>query len=497
MPFDRCYRAAALALFTESPEARQRHSALPLHPNEQIAVSLLTVLDLLERSLLRDDKFAAAEHLAVVRAEDLQDFDAALAAVDTRWRQPLGIVARVLLRDLDPASHEMRVLQIVDRGERYGRLASRLLQWNGDILEDLEAALTNYLNRAGAPGWARPDRLPMVHARASESVTTCSASGNGVLHVILERHADALTPVLDDWLGSRRDAMLVSKGDSRPLATIAEAARKGSWFHGMPKDMVIGAPLSGRAAQPPSFSALLGLSLDAELVAIADAFDWALFAWPNTMQESVLAFVSRNAVLANDWDSALRRHRRTSERIAAYHGVDALHRVAHGAQFGESDGYGAAAMIAAAEDGLPPWLIVDVSGNGHTWRRHTARLGIGAVATHTRGVPSFVGVYRADDREAYDALWQRLDHDDGIAAATVCGRAKASVVLDAFLAAVDNRGFHHCNALSRRLGWIYTHVHGGGSGEHHAMFHARDAQTTARVFEFASTRRGWYLSGRW
>ena len=158
-----------------------------------------------------------------------------------------------------------------------------------------------------------------------------------------------------------------------------------------------------------------------------------------------------------------------------------------------------AALVAAESDGLPPWIIVEVAQyNGHAWRRHTARLGHGASAVHRMdGWPVFIGVYRADDRAAHDALWQRLDREASIVSATVCGRANANTVLDAFLASTHRRGFHHCNALSRQLGWCYTHVHGGGSGEHHALFHARDPDVTAGVVAFAAKQPGWYLSGRW
>jgi len=233
------------------------------------------------------------------------------------------------------------------------------------------------------------------------------------------------------------------------------------------------------------------------LQTIADTYEWALIKWPNTMQESVVAFVSRDAAIADAWDSSLRRHRCENERISAYRGVDSLQRHARGAQFGESRSYGAAAMIAAVDDEVPPWLIVDIGG-GHTRRPFTARLNIGAFAIHgDNGFPNFVGVYRVDDREACDALWRRLDHDDGIVSATVCGHTKASAVLDAYLAESCASGFHYCNALSRRLGWIYTYVHGGASSEHHAMFHARDPAVTARVVEFAAKQSGWYLSGRW
>lgn len=102
-----------------------------------------------------------------------------------------------------------------------------------------------------------------------------------------------------------------------------------------------------------------------------------------------------------------------------------------------------------------------------------------------------------DDAELARIVWQRLDYDDGIVQATVSGRNTAIRVMDAFVGAADRCGFRACNALSQRLGWIYTHVHGGGLGEHHAMFHAKDPALTNRVVAYAAKQPGWYLSGRW
>lgn len=470
---------------------------------ERHAAALLQLLGILQHCRLEDDEFDVADCLASVDAEDLTRYDAALAAAAiTRWRKPLGIVACVLLRDLDATSHDARVLQIVERGERYGRLSHRLLFWHGDIIDDIEAALARFLSRSAVPGWISPNRLPSHSPRPEFGPTISCVTGDGRLHVVLQLDTDALTAVLDDWLTTFPGAALFGKRGEKRLIRIAQA-RGGEkpvrWFHGLPADFVIGSLLPGRTARLPSFSALRSTSLDTELQQISDTYAWALFKWPDTMQESVLAFVSSDESIADAWTRALQRRGRLQERVAAYRSIQSLQRHAGGAQFGESRDYGAAALVAAANDTAPPWLIVEVGHcSGHAWRRHTARLSVGAVAVHSEsGFPSFVGVYRVDDLDAFQALWQRLDYDDGIASAVVCGLKRPGHVLDVYLASTHCRGFHRCNALSRRLGWIYTHVHGGGCGEHHAMFHARDPATTERVVAFAATQPGWYLSGRW
>lgn len=304
-------RSTALALLTESVDSRLRIPAHALSSAECHAAALLQLLGILQRCRFEDDEFSVADCLASVDAGEMARYDAALAAATiTRWRRPLGIVARVLLRELDTASPDTRVLQIAERSERYGRFAHRLLFWHGDIIDDIEAALASFLTRSAVRGWIHPDRLRLHSPRQGSNTTIPCVIGDGRLHVVLQLDTDALTAVLDDWLTTFPGAKLYGKQSEKRLTRIAQAwqgDKPTRWFHGLPDDLVIGSLLPGRAPRLPSFTALRGTSLDAELQQIGDTYAWSLFKWLNTMQESVLAFVCADESIAEAWTSALQR----------------------------------------------------------------------------------------------------------------------------------------------------------------------------------------------
>lgn len=501
---NRLNNAVALALLTEMPESRLHLPDAEQTPVERHVATLLRLLALIGEVRWEDDEFVGAQAVATIDDAEVARIDAALAAIDLqRWRRPLDRCAQVLLRGVDgPASSDERVLQIAERVERFIRFVNRQLYLRGDIVADLENALIGYLERkSDSPAWKAASRQESVSATMLAPVATRCDGGDGSLCVVLQIDTDALTEPLQAWITQTRGTELFTRQARRPLSTIAKAfedSRGRRAFHGMPEDRVIGTLRQSRQPAMPAFDQLGGMQLDAALQDVVDTYAWAIFSWPNTMQESALAFVTRDASLADAWVSVLRQHNRQHELIASYRNVASLQARAGGAQFGECSGYGEAALIAAASDSAPPWLVVSVQqGSLHGWRRQTARLGIGiAAAQDHRYGTDFVGVYRANDTDAYRMLWQRLDHEDGIVQVAACGHNAAKRVLDAYMGA-DRHDFRTCNALSQRLGWIYTHVHGGGAGEHHAMFHAKDPALTNRVVAYAAKQPGWYLSGRW
>jgi len=497
-------RAVAFALLTEAPAARLRLPDAQLTTTERHAATLLRLLAVLGTVRCEDDDFAIARALAVIDDAELDRIDAALAAIAvTRWRRPLDLCAQTLLRGVEgTASSDERVLQVALRYERYCRLVNRQF-WHDDVIDDLETALAGYLDReSDSPAWSTAARKATMSGAALSGIATRCEGSDGNLCVVLQIDSDRLAEPLQAWIAQARGSELFTPQTRRALTTIAKAFEdsRGRWpFHGMPKDRLVGKLLPDREPSIPAPGQLSRTQLDVALQQLADTYAWAFFSWPNTMQQSALAFTTRDASLADQWISLLRQHSRQRELIASYWNIASLQAHAGGAQFGEYNRYGEVALLAAAEDSVPPWLVVNVQRCSlHGWRRHTARLGVGAVAAHARThYTDFIGVYRADDADAYRALWERLDYGDGIVQAAVCGQNSAEQVLETFIAADYRSDFRLCNALSQRLGWIYTHVHGGGGGEHHAMFHAKDPALTNRVVAYAAKQPGWYLSGRW
>jgi hypothetical protein len=404
-----------------------------------------------------------------------------------------------LLQPLDAVSRDDRVIQLLLQLERYGRLVNRLLFRSGEIVADLEKNLSRYLDgRRDVPDWQREPAFADTVDSVNASDATHFAGRDGDLFVFLVRDSDALAPSVDAWLHAQRRAECFTAHGRRTIQTYPRQNERG-WFHGMPQGLAIGRTLSDREPWIPKLEQLRGTQLDATIIKLAECYSWVLVNWPNTMQESAVAWISSDPTLANEWDGALRRHGCRNELIATYRHLDSLRARAGGAQFGEGDGFGEAALVAAQGEPWAPWLIVGVdASSGHAWRRQTARLSVGAAAAvRTHGWPMFVGVYRADDLDAYRALWRDMDKDSGIVRATVCGRDDPVRVLKSFASVGLRSGFRESNVLSRRHGWVYTHIYGGGADEHHAMFHAQDPAVANRVVEYAATQPNWYLSGRW
>jgi len=491
-------RTVALALLTESSGSRFRCLALcDLSPSERNASALLRLLAVVKEIGFEDDEYAVAHNLADVTPGEVAAFGLALKAIgETRWRRALGIGARALLQPMEATSRDERVVELLLRIERYGGLVRRLLFWTGDIIGDLEKNLACYLDsQHDVPDWRRKsafvESCDIIATSEANHFTGCDGD-------FLLRDSDALAPAVDEWLRAQRRAERFTAHHRKSAQTYPRSRERG-WFHGMPPSLAIGR-LRGECEQwIPTIEELQGMHLDAPLAKLAERYDWVLVKWPNTMQEPAIAWISSDPMLADEWDSTLRRRRGQQELIATYRYLDSLQRHAGGTQFGERGEYGEAALVAAHGDPWPPWLIVEADeSSGHSWRRHTARLTVGVgSATRIHGRPVFVGVYRADNLVAYRALWRDMDKDSGIVRATVCGRDDPAYVLDSFVSLGFQTGFRESNFLSRRHGWAYTHVYGGGAGEHHAMFHAQDPLTTNRVVENAAAQPNWYLSGRW
>ncbi|MCQ4167320.1 hypothetical protein [Tahibacter harae] len=490
-----------LVRLTEAPDARLRR--LPreqLNPAEQHVLALLELIGLLQELYLEDDDLPVAERVAGLSQDQCARFDAALLALELpRERRRLRTVWRALLQGLEGAPLETRVLTVAERCERHIRALSRLAFGDGAGGERLQAQLVAYLDahQAQVPDWPRPGakQAAQSHATAPASTRTFLREGSGDKYLFVFRQNDA-EALLDDWL-REHPAAFYTGGSRRPATTLREARGNSRWFHGMPEGAVLGQLKPGRTARMPSRRDLYGPPVDAVLAALAEDFAWAVFSWPNTMQESPLAWLGSDAVLADAWDRNLRRHARTLALISRYRQLDSLPQLAGGVQFGESHGYGEAALVAAEGEPWLPWLVVNISScTTQVWRRWTHRLQSCAVLPNNCGNALRVA-YRTTDRDAYLALWNDLDYDRGIVEATVCGRDDPLRILQSFNAARHGSAFHTANFLSERHGWAYSHVHGGGLGEHHAMFHAQDTAITRRVTAFAAAQSRWYLSGWW
>lgn len=497
--------ALELARLTETPGARLR-CADPAQWTEveRCVEATLALIALLDDVYFEDDEMIVVERLAAVSAEDCLRYDAALELLDVpRQHHLLRMAWRALFEQVDTEPGDRRLLQLIERHQQHGRALVRLLFWSGDLTEILQQRLGLYLDahRDAISGWPHrshrsmphPPEIPPGAIRRFQRDGT--DGGDKFLFVFRQPEAEAL---IDAWLRDQPDAAFFRGSTRRPVARLADAHKgERDWFHGMPEDAVLGRAKAGRAPRLSGRCSLRGLQLDEALAMLVDDFDWVILPWPNTMQESPLAWLSSDEPLANAFDALMSRHAQSPLLISRYRRFQSLLSLAGGAQFGEHDGYGEAALVAARHEPWRPWLVAEIGGNSrHGWRHWTRRLEPGAVAASPLR-DCILAAYRVTDIDAYYTLWQGLDRDEGIVRATVSGRDDAAQILRSFSAKRFSSGFHAAQSLSQRHGWVYQHVHGGGSSEHHAMFHAQDPLVTQRVVEFAASKPLWYLSGRW
>lgn len=490
--------ANALIRLTEAPDARLRVLAPEqLNPAERHVLATLELIAVLDDAYFEDDELTVAERLAGLSSAQIEQFDAALTALELpRDHRNLRIAWRALLQGLDDQPPDFRILLIAERHERHCRVLVRLLFTADGIGVRLQQRLAGYLDthRAEVPDWPRPGNKPVqVRDVAPASARVFHREGEGGKYLFIFRQADAES-LLDAWL-SEHATEHHTGGLRKSVNRIAEVGKANHWGDQLPEGTLLGRLKPGRTARPPNWQHLCGLQLDEALAALAQDFSWVIFCWPGNYQETPLAWLSTDAALADAWDSNLLRHRRSLPLISRYRQFDTLFSLAGGLQFGEYDNYGAAALVAAESEAWQPWLIASI-GAGHGWRRWTRRLQACAVIPSS-GNDNALLAYRANDHAAYLALWRDLHRGECVAQATVSGRDDPQRVLHSFMAARCSSSFLDANYLSERHGWIYQHVYGGGSDEHQALFHAQDAAVTQRVAAFAATQRNWYLAGRW
>lgn len=499
------HTALELARLTETPGARLR-SVEPAQWSEaeRCVAATTALIALLDDVRFEDDEMAVVERLAAVSDEDCLQYDAALRLLDVpRQHYLLRLVWRALFEGIDTEPGDSRLLQLIERQQRHGRALVRLLFWSGDLTEILQRRLGLYLDahRDAVPGWPHRSHRSMPSPSEIPPSTIRSFKRDGpdggdkFLFVFRQPEAETL---IDAWLRDQPAAEFLRGSTRQTVTRLADARNcERGWFHGMPGDAVLGRAKAGHAPRLRGRCSLRGLQLDDTLSMLAEDFDWVILPWPHTMHESPLAWLSNDESLANAFDSLMSRHAQSCLLISRYRRFQSLLSLASGAQFGERDGYGEAALVAARHEPWQPWLVAEIGDySRHGWRRWTRRLEAGAVAT-SPARDSILAAYRVTDIDAYYTLWQGLDSDEGIVRATVCGRDDAAQILRSFGAARFSSGFHAAQYLSQRHGWVYQHIHGGGSSEHHAMFHAQDVLVTQRVVEFAASKHLWYLSGHW
>lgn len=488
-----------LVRLSEAPGARLR--CLPpeqLSPAEQHVQALLELAGLLHELQLQDDEPAAAQCIASLSQAHYARYDAALLALDLqRERRRLRTAWRALLQGLEGAALDTRVAAIAQRRERHAKVLSRLAFGEDWMNRRLRTQLVAYLDarHASVPDWSRPGYQQPVQSHEIVPAPTRPflREGNGDNHLFIFRQNTA-EALLGDWL-REHPAAYHSGGSLHPITTPVPVPDNGNGFRSIPDGTVLGQLKPGRKARLFPEHDLCSQNLEWILPALAEEFAWAVFPWPGTGQETLLAWLSSDPGLADAWERALRRHADTHTLISRYSKFDSLPQLAGGVQLCELFHYGEAALTAAQGEPWLPWLIVKICGNStQAWRHWTSRLQSCALLPDDSDGGLRIA-YRATDREACLALWRSVNSAHSVVEAIVCGRDDPLRVLQSFNAARHSSDFDIVNFLSERHGWVYWY--GDRPGVHNVMFHAQDTAITQCIIASAAGLSRFFSSGWW
>ncbi|UXI66769.1 hypothetical protein [Tahibacter amnicola] len=380
----------------------------------------------------------------------------------------------------------------------YHRLLWRLAS---DGVVELQTKLWRYLqtHRKDVRAWNTPipDRSPepiqvLDTPRSTHDRDQLSSSGTPYTVHVFEQN-EAFARMMDDWLKVSGAAFRYGSG----MPVRVERVVRDHFSRALPESGLIGIAHGGNLAIRPGGNAFQR-ELDHTLRELVNCYSWVVADYPNTMQQSAAIWISKHPKYVGAFNALALSCR---SRIATYSDVTSLEWSARGAQFCESVPYGEAALVAAERDGIAPWLVISVSEHsGHWWRSAAAGLGAPAILGRDGGNDGRVLIaYRATDRSSYLELWRNFDRVSNVAFMTVSGRVSVSRLAGAIRGSGDRVTFQSVDTMADRCGWVYCHCFGGGPGEHHAMFSARDASVTRHVYAFVRERegRGYLRTGRW
>ncbi len=232
--------------------------------------------------------------------------------------------------------------------------------------------------------------------------------------------------------------------------------------------------------------------VDAQVVKLLDHFDWAVFFYFTTFHDIFYTVATRQPQLCASIVAVLPQN----AIVSCVQGPSFSSKLNHATFYDyEEEGWLPYELATALGEGLP-LLLTRIEGQAtdgyYRWNNDTdsredfiwyeqplAKLE--RVAQFDVGLTRYQ-LHRASNLEAYLHLWSMASHSWAIADATL----SADTDIERLRAVIAERG---CFDIIRNAGavaaWAYGHIYGGGSDEHHAVFCARDAARTQKVWEFA------------
>lgn len=501
-----------LLAFSEAPQGRLRRPSSTWNTEERVAARVLDLLRLIHVTIWTHGP-AAAPYLATLTSDQLAGYRTALQAIGaTKQMRLLGLLHRHLIEpfaNVDPSQRQSLISErLDDRDPHFWRA------WYEIDSDELQQRLCDYLD--AAPDQPLPPLPPHEAPHASRVAPEAPSTslwvdvGRGQRHLFLLRESAAVA-LLDEWIANHPMSRRYDKDMSQPITSYTEAVRlqpRNTPQWGNLVGSLIG-KLRSEGTTPEFLYPLWLPGSDLPMAQLTDwlaaNFHWTLMRWTSP-KESVLAWISDDEACADRFSALLRRHDQTA-LITAYRRIDALESCSLGLEFAEydaarnTDGCGEAALIAAGDSGIAPWLVLAMRHEqGHWWRIASAQLP--AHALHwTSDLDRDVAliVYRGAHLDAWRELWSRLGSDNNVAVLAVDGHIPIEALRERLVRTKDTVSIDNLRYLAGEHGWAYGHVWGGGSDEHYAMFFARDPAITARVAAFARERwpESWCRHGCW
>ena len=216
---------------------------------------------------------------------------------------------------------------------------------------------------------------------------------------------------------------------------------------------------------------------------IAATFSWALYRWNYTYSESLYSFVTTDtglrdrlmaAVGAQEQSYAWKKRKTRDHLILAhYENVTHLDEALHGALFFDHEFEGEWAWRRSQLEENPPYLILGADQAG------TLPRGCVTVA-HAHTGPLIAS---CQDPLVFRQLCGTNQPHDPFGGYIVSGLANPRALLRQLSLSKDNSHLQELRRLGDAAGWAYSWQWGGGDGEFHATFWARDPSVTNNLWQ--------------
>lgn len=216
---------------------------------------------------------------------------------------------------------------------------------------------------------------------------------------------------------------------------------------------------------------------------ITKTFSWALYRWNYTYSESLYAFVTTDtglrdrliaAVEAQQQSHAWKKRKTLDHLILAhYDGVAHLDETLHGALFFDHEFEGEWAWRQSQLEENPPYLILSAD------QEETLPQGCVAVARAQTGTL----IVSCNNAYAFRTLCGTDQTHDPFGGYIVSGLANPRALLRQLSLSKDGSHLQELRRLGEVAGWAYSWQWGGGDGEFHATFWARDPLVTNNLWQ--------------